>query len=347
MMPASSSSPQVKTADGRLSFIKNRYFRLLVYIFSGLNLLIYLNVASKQAIGRPNIKAKLFMSGAATVTSLYIFPLSKLFGYQNITTKPFYLLRDGLYEAGLAALPPDDAEREMHWVIIRYQEFQELVEPLIDAYIEGKPVKDPQLLLRWTDELYEHVKTMPNNSFRDVRFKEIRFNLYYDVVWSYLALRPALYSEFSGERDTLNPFFADSREINKIKELLSLFLEFREKVKTFEPEGWNYFVNKTNRWFGDLKIISEASLFTIAHSSISGTFDCNNKYVLMYLEARTKLYNNVLKDSRLSKSMRDKLLDELNQQLDISTTEYLSEHCPEQMKSVQPIDMRNWRKSGQ
>lgn len=61
-----------------------------------------------QSYGKPYAKAKSYATAATTINIIYIFPLSKAFGYKNIFTLPFYSLRDYLYNKSISLYPVDE-----------------------------------------------------------------------------------------------------------------------------------------------------------------------------------------------------------------------------------------------
>ncbi|CAG0946907.1 hypothetical protein ANRL1_03424 [Anaerolineae bacterium] len=311
-------------------------------------MMIYVKVASRQAIGRPNTLSKLCMSGAVTLNVVYIFPLSGAFGYDTIIAKPFCLVRDLFYKTGLASLPGNDAEREMLWYIVRYAEFEQLIAPQIDRYIEGKSTKNPKQLVLWTDEIYEHIHELPKKSFRDPWFTARRYNIFCDVVWSYIAFRPSLVSELAGENKNIHPFLKDPKEIARIEEILRIFSTFREQIKTREPEGLKYFNSLPERWYGDLNVIYMATLYILVHRDITGTLSCDDPVVKLYLQTRNSLLYDVANDVRLTSEKQQEIKDDLSASLDNGLEKAIALKCPQLMKKPdQPIDMRQWRQSDQ
>lgn len=323
--------------------------RVLLFYFFLFNLIIYGLVASRHAIGRPHPVAKLCMSGAVVVYLVYITPLSKAFGHGNPLTKPFYLLRDTFYHAGMKALPENDAEREMLWYLIRYTEFHELVEPVFrkgdDA---GKPIKNLAPLMQWTDEIYEHSRAMTRNSFRDPYFRKARFNLFYGTVWTYLTLRPGIYSLNTGEKKTIEPFIRNDAEVARFEELQRLLIDFRERTRVQEPEGLDFFYNGTERWFGDIESINETALYVALNRHEKKQLRCDDPQAKLFLETRKTLLEDMMDDKRMTAELRSNIVEGQNQYLNRELMNILTEQCPQFLKKPdQPIDMRNWRESGQ
>lgn len=325
---------------GERKFSKVYFLRLALFLFLLFNVVVYGKVAAKQAIGRPNTLSKLCMSGAVTLNVIYIFPVSEAFGYDTIIIKPFYLVRDLFYKAGLASLPETDAEREMLWYIVRYTEFEQLIIPQIDRYIEGKATNNPEELVRWTDEIYEHLQALPRNSFRDPWFTARRFNIFCDVVWSYIAFRPALVSELAGENKNIHPFLKDPKEIARLEEILRVFSTFREQIKTREPEGLKYFNSLPERWYGDLNVIYTTTLYILIHRDITGTLSCDDHIFKLYLETRNSLLYDVANDPRLASEKKREIEDDLGSSLDSGLVKALATKCPQEFKKHERIDIR-------
>lgn len=236
----------------------------------------------------------------------------------------------------------------MLWYIVRYSEFEQLIIPQIDRYIDGKDTSNPQQLVKWTDELYEHIHLLPQNSFRDQWFTQRRYNIFCDVVWNYIAFRPALASELAGEHNNIHPFLKDPKEVNRLNEVFRVFLNFREQIKTREPEGLKYFSNIPDRWYGDLNVIYTATLYILVHRDITQTLSCDDPFVSLHLETRNKLLHDVMNDPRLTTEKKQEIEDDLSSSLDNGLGKAIASKCPQLIKKPdQPIDMRNWRESGQ
>lgn len=325
---------------GAQKFTSKYFLRLALFLFLLFNLVVYGKVASKQAIGRPNVIAKLCMSGAVTLNTIYIFPLSKILGYQNIIVKPFYLARNVIYQSGLYFLDNNDAEREMLWYIVRYNEFEELIVPQIDRYIDDKPSINPAFLVEWIDEVYQHIKTIPLNSFKDEWFNSRRFNIFCDIVWNYVALRPALLSQLAGENENLHPFLKDKKEISRIEDVLRDFMDFRGRARAQEPEGLKYFYSLPERWYGDLEIIHTATLYILVHRDITGTLTCADPLLGLHLETRNKLLHYVVNDSRLTPEKKQEIENDLNSSLDSGLVKAIASKCPEEFERHERIDIR-------
>lgn len=323
--------------------------RVLLFYFFLFNLIIYGLVASQQAIGRPHPVAKLCMSGAVVVYLVYITPLTKVFGHGNPLTKPFYLMRDAFYYAGIKALPENDAEREMLWYLIRYTEFNELVEPEFrrkDA--AKKPIRNLNELIRWTDEIYDHARAMTRHSFRDSYFKKARFNIFYGTVWTYVTLRPAIYSRAAGDSFYFNPFIRSDAEIARLEELQRLLIDFRERTRVQEPEGLDFFYNETERWFGDVKTINITALFIALNHHEKKQLRCDDPQAKLFLETRKTLLEDMMNDKRMTGELRTNIVEGQNHDQFIQLLNILTEQCPQLLKKPdQPIDMRNWREPGQ
>lgn len=324
-----------------------RIARVLLYYFFLFNLIIYGLVASQQAISRPYPIAKLCMSGAVVMYKFYISPLTKVFGYGNPLTKPFYLARDAFYHAGMKALPENDAEREMLWYLIRYSEFHELLEPVFRREDDaGKPVRNLKELIRWTDEIHEHAHAMTRYSFRDSYFRKARFNIFYGTVWTYVTLRPAIVSRAAGD-SSLKPFIRNDAEVSRFEKLQRLLIDFREHTRLQEREGLDFFYNETERWFGDIKTINETALYAALNRHEKKQLRCDDPQALLFLETRKTLLEDMMNDKRMTGELRSNIVEGQNHDQFIQLLNILTEQCPQLMrKPDEPIDMRNWREHG-
>ncbi len=321
-----------------------RIARVLLYYFFLFNLIVYGLIASQQTIGRPHPTTKLCMSGAVLMYKIYISPLTKILGHSNPMIRPFYLVRDAFYQAGIKALPENDPEREMLWYLIRYSEFHELVEPVFRREDDaGKPIRNIKDLLRWTDEIYEHAHAMTRHSFRDSYFKKARFNIFYGTVWTYVTLRPAIISRAAGD-SSLQTFIRNDAEVSRFEKLQRLLIDFRERTRIQEPEGLDFFFNETERWFGDIETINETALYAALHRHEKKQLQCDDPQVKLFLETRNTLLEEMMNDERMTAELRSNIVEGQNQYLNRELMNILTEQCPQLMtKPDPPIDMRNWR----
>jgi hypothetical protein len=148
-------------------FNKNSCFykvlKALIVFFVAFNLIVFPAVIVDQSLGKPHAKAKVYMSAALIVDFVYIIFPSKIFGANNLISKPFYFVRNFLFNTGYELLPKSDAEKDLWWARIRFNEWYHL-----------------------------HLEPMAKLPIEDAEFRKIRFKIYRDVSWHYTRTNIAL-----------------------------------------------------------------------------------------------------------------------------------------------------------
>lgn len=276
-----------------------------IKLFILFNVLIFALVIATNSIGRPYPIAKVYLSSATTVFYVYIVPSTKIFGPYNILSKPFFPVVNFLYENGMKYLPDNDAERQIWWSRIRFNEFYHCVQPTLLDYI-GRRIDaskvNPEEYLRWTDEIYSHLEPMAKLSIKDPVFKGLRFKTYNDIAWSYTRARGSLiyriYSPINSKKYPYNEAFVNNeKEINKLENVLDWYLALKEN-----PENNKQVKSllKSAKWHLDYILIERLTIEILASKIIHNEFKCNN-LVRLNLQARDILVNKAPNDSRIPK----------------------------------------------
>lgn len=271
-------------------------FVKLAKIFLVFNLAVFFVVGISQSLFRVHPAAKFFMSNAVAVNTLYIFPLSHVFGWDNIFVQPFYPLREGLYRIGLALLPKDDGEREMWWFAVRYTEFEKFASRDIYKKETYKNDRKVEKLLAYTDELYDHIEPFATLKIKDEKLRSRRYGLLVDVFYEYLLKRRYFVSNKEPREEvevggctTFNiKFLSNTKEINKFRHLLNIFAEFYEYTEHKEPEGLEHFRNKTIRYYYDTLFIHLVTEEIWVSDLVTGNLNCNDPILSLYALARYK-----------------------------------------------------------
>lgn len=288
---------------------ENKILKNIIIGFIALNIGIFTVACASQSIGRPNARAKVFMSAATTMNVVYIFPLYKIFGWDNIVAKPFVLVRNGLYNVGLKLLPKNDGEREMWWFAVKYKEYDDFVNPNIYLYIKKYKKYTPEHIktfYNWTDEVYNHIEPFATMKIADKKLREKRFGLFVDVVWEYINGRYLFVSLLGAQNGDRKLFRKSPKELQRFEEVLKIYSNSKNYTQKYEPEGWNHFYNETLRYHYDNVIQDDIAIKLLKAKLDKCQLSCNDPYIKIYGEARTNL-KKYMYDRRLPVADRDML----------------------------------------
>ena len=152
------------------------------------NLFVFLIaiLCSGIIINRPYPVAKAFMISASSLNTIYIFPLSKIFGWGNPLTWPFYIARDSLYNVGMLFFPKNEGEREIWWFNIRWNEYIQVeYDEAVKYGVFTKRGEYPRykipMLQNWEQELYVHIEPFANAKISDPELKKEKLSRFVDL----------------------------------------------------------------------------------------------------------------------------------------------------------------------
>jgi len=290
--------------------LKSALISLLLFIF--INLLIFLTVCAKQTQGKVNIPAKIYLSGASTINFIYIIPISKVFGWDNLLVQPFYLVRNSLYNKGISLLPKDDGEKYSWWFAIKFSEFQQLVDPQIEKFTlqnEIMPDKKVIKMISWTNELNQQIEPFAKSKIADKHLRERRLNHVNALIYAYLNTRIILVDQNEQNKTGRKNLTENSDfEINRHKKLVNLYKDLKDYSKKYEKESYDYFFYKTRRTMYDPLINLELTKVILRSEIIKNKFNCEDPYLKIYGEAYTKLETDYRNRTDLSTLDSDNLV---------------------------------------
>ena len=265
--------------------IKKIFTSKFVKFFLIFNLNVFLIVGFANSLFRPYPVAKFFLSNASAVNTLYIFPLSKVLGWDNILAKPFYPVRELLYQTGLFFLPKEEGERESWWFAIRFKEYDELVRPLIFKLHTTRATfwdyKKIIKILKFNDEVYEHTLKLATLKIKDKHLRSRRYNQLVVAMYKYnlcaVGSKTRELFKIKKEKDG-NAFFIKGNLIDKFETLLNLFIRQTDYIKKEEPDAYKYFKNETDHFYLDEIVIFNYSRYIVQSDLVEKkVIDYNNR----------------------------------------------------------------------
>lgn len=266
--------------------IKNIFVKFLIF-FLVVNLMAFLVPIFDQCLGKPYAKAKTYVTIAKTINTLYIFPISKAFGYKNILVKPFYPIRDYFYNKGISLYPKNEGEREIQWFTVRYAEYNTLIHPLVQDFVtrQKKSKGMDKVLLAWQDELTAHLEPFAILKIKDSNLRKYRFNQFVNYALAAYWNREFVVGVIA-RRDPnckyADPILRNPKEMRKLELPLLYYEKLKAYAKDNEKEGLNYFYNETNNAYIENVLKYEISGKMIEAQMVNNKLNCNNEYAKMY-----------------------------------------------------------------
>lgn len=240
------------------NFLKSKF----VKFFLVFNLNVFLIVGFANSLFRPYPVAKFFLSNATAVNTIYIFPLSYVFGWDNIFAKPFYPVRELLYQTGLHFLPKDEGERECWWFAVKFKEYDDLVLPAIyklhTIRATAWDFKKLNKMQKFNDEVYEHILKLATLKIKDKHLRSRRYNQLVVALWKYFigAGNVCIVKLHNNDRNC----YLKDKGMKKIDTLLNLFIRQTDIIKKEEPGAYEYFKNNTDHFYLDNVVLFQYSL---------------------------------------------------------------------------------------
>lgn len=317
-------------------FFKTKFFKFFLLF----NLNVFLIVGFANSLFRPYSIAKFFLSNAVAVNTLYIFPLSKLFGWNNIFAKPFYPVRELLYQTGLFFLPKYEGERESWWFAVRFKEYDDFVLPALYKLHTIRATywdfKNLNKIEKYNDEVYEHILKLATLKIRDKHLRSRRYNQLVITLWKYrVGVGNAWIIKL--HKYDRNSFFEDKR-MKKFETLLNLFISQTDYIKKEEPEAYKYFKKATNHFYLDSVVLFQYSHKIVIRDLIKNKVIDNNKPGEIYNLSKfdktycNNKYFNIMTDSisRINTYLEDEFLSE-NTKIHIKNSS-VNSICPNEDK---------------
>lgn len=167
--------------------IKNRIFKY-IFVFVLINILLLLSTSIYGLLQKEYRVQQALLRPADFITKAYIYPLSKIGGYKNIFTKPFYAVRDLLYNKGISLLPDDSPEKIVWWYSIKFTEFASIFVPELQKNIINRKEitnKKVERLRIWNDEIYNKILIFKETDLSKTIYRNNKLLIYRDLIQFY------------------------------------------------------------------------------------------------------------------------------------------------------------------
>ena len=291
--------------------IKNKFLKYL-FVFILINILLLLSTSISGLLQKEYRMQNALLRPADFITKAYIYPLSKIFGYENILTLPFYAVRNLLYNKGISLLPNDSPEKIVWWYSIRFVEFASVDEPgLRDRFIDGKEITDRQTikLKNWNDEIYNQILLLKTADLSKTIYKDDKLLILRDLITFYNKgvgrLRTMLFFKKykNYKQGQIYPTISDSQDMTMF--LLEDFDKLKEDLHKINSNDYRKYINQP---------IIEEYIFkrnctwnVLSYKGKTEKINCTDPAAIIYHDMGLKIIKNlIINFNNLSSSQKDK-----------------------------------------
>lgn len=291
----------IKLNKALVPFYK-RSAKILLVLFLAINALVFLKGGIEASVAKYHKTAKIYTSAANTVNFLYVMPLKKVFGWRTPLAVPFVHVRNFFAKHAIENIPEDDWEREQVWYITQFPEYTISVDQVMKSIgpramffsgghkdkvvkrLEKYPIKDLQILLKKTEELYSHIELFTSKKIRDENLKKYRLNLSNALAVAYMDDKGALLHLINKKKSKPWGFYTSEKEMNRLDNILNRYLELVEYSKEHEQEGYNTVMNDIKMNVGHHYMLLKYSSALLRRKLIDKTFSCNDELLKLYID---------------------------------------------------------------
>ena len=270
---------------------------LFTIVFTILNLLIFVPLVQKELKNSLYPEARAYMVAAEKINEIYIFPLSHMTHWEHPITKPFYAIRDKLYNTGLSKFPDNEGEKEIWWYKIKYVEFRELVEDNLVAYQLNKDIAIPKFVYSkvgrfhdWDRELYRHIEPIASAQITDEKFAKFKLDMFvqlsrlYVSMDSLLVLEPRAISRQKTRHSVPLVHWVSDKEVEKYDEIYQTYIKLLEYSKKHDKFSYDYFYSDMNRRIWSWFLVHGISENIITSRFYNNKLSCEDKYFELYID---------------------------------------------------------------
>lgn len=277
--------------------IKNRIFKY-IFVFVLINILLLLSTSIYGLLQKEYRVQQALLRPADFITKFYIIPISKIWGYKNILTYPFYIVRDSLYNKGNSMLRENSAAQIIWWYDIRFVEFAALVKPYAYKLYnnDNKPISDEQkdIFKNWQNEVYNKILIFPNVNLTNTKYSSANLLIFRDII-EYYSKTMAIFSiadQISGKNYTERGIEFPGPEYYAVKDNINMLNEF-DKLKS-HLEKQNSIAYKTYQQkpiIDEYEFKKDIAQYLLWYEQTFETIDCDSYELQLFLNMKINMIN--------------------------------------------------------
>lgn len=274
-------------------------------IIRAINCFILLNIitilfVSVSAVSTNSYRlANAFLRPADFINKFYILPISKIGGYKNICTIPFYVLRDFLYENGLAKLNNNEGKKFEWWYRVRFLEYASLVNTeLFDIFLKKEKITKKQIRMfdAWNKEVYNEAKRLNEIDLSNTIYKNDILFIFRDLIKYYgdsaSSLRHIKFFDKYKRYDKNKFYERIDNDTVYTMELWQDFERLKNYLKNENTESYKKYI-KTSI-LEEYIIQRETTNDLISYEQKVEKINCNADYVILFHESGLKILDYIV-----------------------------------------------------
>lgn len=256
-------------------------------------------------------EARAYMASALVVNLRYIYPLTEAFGWDRAIIKPFYILRDKLFDIGYSKFPKDEGEKEFWWYSVKFKEFEDCASPRLiewalnkepSSYLNSKQDKFIELV----DDLYNHIDTLASAKITKETDKTLAKQKLVEFIIiarryqdSNTILKHKLARDHQAKLSPQEKFsILPPSDIKRYEHVYNTYISLLNSSKINEKESYGYFYSAPIHWLaGDLMAFNLVQDILLSNL-YSNQLNCNDKYIKIFTDEHRKIRNFYLRNKK-------------------------------------------------
>lgn len=281
-------------------------------------------------------EARAYMAAAEQMNESFIFPLSHMTHWEHPITKPFYAIRDKLYNIGMSKFPKDEGEREIWWYKIKYVEYRDLVEDNLIAYEQKKDYAIPKFVYskvgkfhEWNNELYSHIQPIAKAKITDPDLAKFKLDMYVQAARLYVSMNSLLVLQPGYQHPWQGPpliHWVSNKEVVKYDKIYQTYLNLLEYSKKYDKPSYDYFYNNIDRRMWGWVLTHEVSENIMMSKFYNDKLTCNDFYLKLFSDNQ-KIMRDYYKENEKNLSYGIKAGLSMDSSLVIPIVAYAFKNC--------------------
>lgn len=267
---------------------------ILIYIAGGIFVKFSRGV-DYATIGSEYKEARTYM-GLAWVINNDIEYRNMLFGVDNIINKPFYVIRNALFNIGYSKYPKEEeGEKEFWWYKIKFSDYEN--KTLACGTASNSSVCND--LVKINNELYKHIdtfalaKSTPKTNNEFINQKLIYFinlaDAYHRSTNTINIRKEIAKQRKSGDVKTI--IYLPSEEREKYEHVYNVFINLLNFSKAHEKERYKEYSSIPDYWLRGEKLKFYLVQDILESKLYNNELNCDDKYIKIFTDEHREIRN--------------------------------------------------------
>lgn len=266
-----------------------------IYLVSGIFLKFsrgvhYANIGTKYK------DASTYM-GLAWVINNDIIYRNRVFGVNNIINKPFYALRDILFNIGYSKYPKGEGEKEFWWYKIKFEDYENT---LLECRISKNLSKTYNNFMKIDDDLYNHIDIFADAKITSKTNREFviqKLVYFVNLARTYSDSNDIIKSNL--ERDNQAKLglpktitYLSEDDMKKYEHVYNTYINLLNYSKVHEKESYKNYYSAPIYWQNGDEFIFHLVSNILESKLYNNKLNYNDKYVKIFADEHRKIRNS-------------------------------------------------------